>query len=222
MGDMAFKPHFRQCSNPACRFRFPMSESKALPILCPLCGSVTEFAAPIVQQKNRNPSQLQPCRPQVFVLLDNLRSVFNTGSIFRTCDGTGIVSQIILCGTTPTPEHPKFSKTALGSEASIRWMYAPNAVDRVAVLRENRVRIIAMEGAECADNLFSQSFLNLTKETALCLIFGNEVAGVDPALLATTDKIFQIPMRGIKESLNVAIAASIVLYTLSAALEQSS
>jgi len=115
-----------QCNNPACRFR---TTSLLRPTLetCPLCGSNVS-----IQEKTQppfiasHPSFNAPS--QLIVLLDNIRSVLNVGSIFRTSDAVG-VSKIYLCGITPTPDNPKLAKTGLGAECSVPWEYSPNSVD---------------------------------------------------------------------------------------------
>ena len=149
--------------------------------------------------------------PEVSVLLDGLRSTFNVGAIFRTGDGAG-VKEIILCGTTPTPAHPKMVKTGLGAEWSVPWRYAPNALVAAQEYRESGKVLIALVGGNKAEPLFDLPLF--TSKDELLLIAGNEATGVDPEILAICQHIAFIPMQGYKRSLNVSIALGLGIYSL--------
>ena len=148
------------------------------------------------------------------VLLDNIRSVLNVGSIFRTANGLG-VDEIILCGITPTPLDKKgerrkdFAKVALGSEESLSWKYEESALTAVKEYKEKGFTIISLE-----QNEKSVDYKELTEKEKILLVVGSEVDGVSPLILDESDVIVEIPMMGLKESLNVTIAFGIVGYKL--------
>lgn len=205
--------HFiRQCTNPDCLFRFPttLDEEKTIR-KCPHCGAATEiveqgFAKLIPETENH-----LPLGPSLEVLLDNIRSTFNVGSMFRTADGTGI-QHVHLCGITPTPEHPKIAKTGLGAEYTVPWTYHTNGLLAVQEMKSKGYRIWAMEGGNNAQSMFSAA--QELPGAPILLVVGNEVSGVDPGILELCDKILWIPMQGYKRSLNVAVAFGIATYFL--------
>ncbi|GAB4581216.1 MAG: hypothetical protein Fur0022_39630 [Anaerolineales bacterium] len=131
--------------------------------------------------------------------------------MFRTADGAGL-SHLYLCGYTSTPENPKVGKTALGAEQALTWSYHPNGLEIAQTLRAEGKRLIALEGGERAEPIFH---LPPTDHTLpIVLVVGNEVAGVDPGILAVCDQVVSIPMMGVKESLNAAVAFGVAVYTL--------
>jgi tRNA G18 (ribose-2'-O)-methylase SpoU len=203
--------HIRECANPACRFRFPVTGFDKNFRHCPKCGEETVAVLSFIQTAEATSNQ-KPER-RITLVLDNLRSVFNAGSIFRSADGCGIVEHIYLCGTTPTPEHPKMGKTALGAERSIPWSYHLNNIALMQTLIETNHHVLALERTESSIEL--RDFLQSPwAKEKLTIVVGNEVTGVDPAILSLAKQHIHLPMHGIKESLNVAIAASIVCYSL--------
>jgi 23S rRNA (guanosine2251-2'-O)-methyltransferase len=144
----------------------------------------------------------------VCAILDNIRSLYNVGSIFRTADAAG-VERLILCGITAAPPHPSLRKTALGADERVAWEQSRNGVAALARLRLAGYRVAAIETGESSVDLF-----DWTPEFPLAVVFGNEVDGVSPALLEMCDVRVRIPMHGIKRSLNVATAAGVVFYEL--------
>lgn len=150
------------------------------------------------------------------LILDDIRSVNNTGAIFRTADAIGI-DKIYLCGTTPTPvdrfgrERNDFKKTALGAEKSVDWEYRESSIDLIDELQKNGFQIISLE-----QDKKSVDYKDVEK--SLCdkvtIVLGNEVDGVKKEVLKKSDLILEIPMRGEKESLNVSVSAGILLYKL--------
>jgi 23S rRNA (guanosine2251-2'-O)-methyltransferase len=156
---------------------------------------------------------------QLEALLDNIRSAWNVGSIFRTADGLG-VSKLYLCGITPTPDNEAVRKTSLGAEETVAWEYSRNAMETAKKLKGEGYRVIALEQDERSipiDTLVpersaAQSKGMLTKDV---LILGNEVTGVDPGLLDLCDLIVHIPMHGQKRSFNVEVAFAIAAFQLS-------
>ncbi len=147
------------------------------------------------------------------VLLDNIRSAWNVGSIFRTADGFGFV-HAYLCGITPTPEVEAVVKTSLGAENSVPWSYHKDAEKLVRGLKKEGFAIFALEDDERASSIKEEDWGMKYKEKDIVLILGSEVTGVDPELLDLCNEIIYIPMRGEKKSFNVAMAFSIAAYAL--------
>ncbi|MFN7160124.1 MAG: TrmH family RNA methyltransferase [Candidatus Gracilibacteria bacterium] len=143
-----------------------------------------------------------------YVLLDKIRSMYNVGSFFRTCDGAGI-SKLILTGYTATPPRKEISKTALHADEHIPWQHYENAMDAVLELKKEGFIIVSVE-----KNNISKDFRETDLHTyeKICFIFGNEVEGVASGILEISDHIIHLPMLGIKESLNVAVSGGAILY----------
>ncbi|MDP3934838.1 MAG: TrmH family RNA methyltransferase [Candidatus Giovannonibacteria bacterium] len=151
---------------------------------------------------------------KIFLILHNVRSLHNVGSIFRTAEGLG-VKKIYLTGYTPEPYdifgklRKDFQKTALGAEKYLEWKQVKNIFALIKRLKQDGVKIVALEQ--------SKSSINIKKfkpRAKFALILGNEVTGIPKSVLKKCDKIIEIPMRGKKESLNVSVAAGIALYAL--------
>jgi 23S rRNA (guanosine2251-2'-O)-methyltransferase len=141
------------------------------------------------------------------VVLDNIRSAFNVGAIFRTCDAANI-EKLYLCGITPYPPHNRIPKTALGAIKTVSWQYFKNTEDAIITIRQcNDVTITSVETDKRATNFWEYGF-----RPPLALVFGNEVKGVSKDILKLSDSIVKIPMYGKKESLNVTTSCGIVLY----------
>lgn len=156
--------------------------------------SVTEFKE---AQKNK-----------VIAVLDNVRSMHNVGSVFRTADAFRIEA-VILCGFTPQPPHRDIHKTALGATESVDWLYYENTVDAVKALKEKGYKVFGIEQTDTSRKLDEFRF---SKDDNIALIFGNEVYGVAQDVLEMCDSIIEIPQLGTKHSLNISIAAGIVLW----------
>lgn len=154
----------------------------------------------------------------MIVVLDNIRSVHNVGSIFRTADGAG-VEKIIICGVTPKPTdrfkkiRPDFEKTALGAEKNVKWEYREETSDTLSELKNNGWHIIALEQAK-GSKKYSDMSLSKKAQKNTTLVVGNEVNGISKSVLKYADDIIEIPMLGIKESLNVSVAFGIAIYGL--------
>jgi len=146
---------------------------------------------------------------EIHIVLDNIRSVFNVGSIFRTADGAGSVEKIYLCGMTTPIDNPKLEKTALGATEMIASEHYDTTKEALAELRERNIPIYSVELTDDAQN-----FQKVEYPEELALVFGHEKNGVDQEILQKSDKKIYIPMRGKKESLNVANCASIILYEI--------
>ena len=157
--------------------------------------------------------------PRVEALLDNLRSSYNVGSILRTCDGAGI-QHAHLCGITSTPDQAKVAKTALGAERGVPWSYYRNGLDALSVLRDAGLSIWSLETKGEAISLFDLS-PELTPES-MVLVVGNELAGIDPGILAESDRVVSLPMFGSKNSLNAVVAFGVAVYWLRSGIKMPS
>lgn len=153
----------------------------------------------------------------IYLVLDNIRSRENVGSIFRTADAAG-VSRIYLCGITPVPPHPKINKVSLGAEDYVAWSYIRNTGRIVTKLKQEEYNIVALERFDkLTASRLKIRMTNIFKfkpKFPLALVLGNEVKGISPAILKKCDKKISIPMYGKKESLNVSVATGIALYQL--------
>ena len=147
-------------------------------------------------------------RLPVCLLLDNIRSMYNVGSFFRTADGAA-VERLLLSGITARPPQRAISKTALGAELRVPWQSVAEAAEAVHGLRHNGYEIAAIETTVRAVDVFDWKPL-----FPVCVLFGHEVDGLSPALLDACDTHVRLPMLGLKHSLNVASAGAIVMYEL--------
>jgi tRNA G18 (ribose-2'-O)-methylase SpoU len=144
------------------------------------------------------------------VVLDNVRSQHNVGSVFRTSDAF-LVEAIYLCGITATPPHAEIHKTALGAEDSVDWKYFENTLDAVEELKQKGYHLAAVEQAE---NSISLEKFQLEKDTKYAIIFGNEVHGVEQDVMNQCVSCIEIPQFGTKHSLNVSVTAGIVIWEI--------
>ena len=151
---------------------------------------------------------------EIHIILDNIRSVFNVGSIFRSADGAGCVKKIHLCGITTDINNPKLDKTALGATDMIPSEHYDSTDEAVDELKEIGIPIYAVELTSDA-----QHFQKVEYPKKVALLFGHEKKGVDRDILSRVDKKIYVPMRGMKESLNVANCASIILYEVTRGLD---
>lgn len=150
----------------------------------------------------------------VVVVLDNVRSMHNIGSIFRTSDGFA-VEAVCLCGISAQPPHREIEKTALGATQSVDWRYYADATDAITQLKNDGYRIIAIEQAENSTMLNEFSPANNEK---YALVFGNEVNGVSDEVMRMADSCIEIPQFGTKHSFNIVVSAGIVLWDFFAKL----
>jgi 23S rRNA (guanosine2251-2'-O)-methyltransferase len=147
-------------------------------------------------------------RLPVSILLENVRSMYNVGSFFRTADGAGI-ERLLLAGITARPPKSAISKTALGAEVCVSWESADDPARVVASLRASGYEVAAIETSVTALDLFDWQ-----PSFPICVLFGHEVDGLSPRLLELCDTHVRIPMLGLKHSLNVASAGAVVMYEL--------
>ncbi|MFD0796597.1 RNA methyltransferase [Maribacter chungangensis] len=147
-------------------------------------------------------------KTKVSIVLDNIRSLNNIGSVFRTADAF-LIEKIYLCGITAKPPHKDIHKTALGATESVEWNYASDTLTLVDELKKQGAIIIAVEQAEGSIQL--QDFGPTTKDSYV-LVFGNEVKGVDEKVVAASDTVLEIPQFGTKHSLNIAVSVGVVVW----------
>ena len=144
------------------------------------------------------------------VILDNVRSLHNIGSVFRTSDAFR-VECIYLCGITATPPHPEMHKTALGAEFTVDWKYVNNAVEAVDNLRQEGYIVFSIEQVE---NSIMLENIQLEQGKRYAVVLGNEVKGVQQEVIDHSDGCIEIPQYGTKHSLNVSVTAGIVIWDL--------
>ena len=142
------------------------------------------------------------------VLLDNIRSAHNVGSIFRSCDAF-LIDEIILCGITAKPPNKEIRKTALGSTNSMKWSYFENIQDAILKLKKEKYQIISVEQADKSTDL--ENF-KIQSKKKYAIIFGNEINGVNQKVIDISDDVVEIPQFGTKHSFNVSVSVGIVIW----------
>lgn len=196
----------RQCMRPDCSLRYPQVTGHPYGERCPRCGASTRLV--LERPLDSEPIHTNGLSTSLHleVLLDNIRSAWNVGSMFRTADGLGIRA-LHLCGVTPTPDNTKVTKTSLGAEQSVAWCHYNDGVQAALTLRERGLHLWALERDSRAESLLELSFP--LPDEPLLLVVGNEVAGVDPGILELCERLVYIPMLGVKRSFNAAVAFGI-------------
>jgi tRNA G18 (ribose-2'-O)-methylase SpoU len=154
-------------------------------------------------------------QPIIDVILHNVRSLYNVGSFFRTCDGAG-VRHLYLTGYTGFPPRKEIAKTALGAEEHLAWSHHWELVPVLEQLRAAGTQVVAVER-----NPRSQHYLEVAYRPSVALLFGNEVTGIEAEVEALCDATAEVPMHGFKESLNVAVCGGILLYGVREQLSRS-
>jgi len=152
----------------------------------------------------------QAKKTPIIIILDDIRSLHNIGSVFRTADAF-LIEKIFLCGITATPPHKEIHKTALGATETVTWEYQKEVTEVIRQLQQNEVKVFAVEQVEKA--VFLQDF-KVDKETKYALVFGNEVYGVSQQAIAICDGSIEIPQLGTKHSLNISVSTGIVVWDL--------
>lgn len=144
----------------------------------------------------------------IYALVENVRSLYNVGAIFRTADGAG-VSKIFLTGITGQPPHRGIRKVALGAEETVPWDYHPDSVELIERLKKQKVQIVVLESTQ--DSI---PYDKARYQFPLCLVVGHEYNGVSKQVIEKSDLLIKIPMKGTKISLNVAVAFGIAVYEI--------
>ena len=157
-----------------------------------------------------SPEEIQNAEKHpVIVILDDVRSMHNVGSVFRTCDAFA-VEALYLCGYTPAPPHRDIHKTALGATETVKWKNFDTTIDAVLNARENGYKILAVEQAHNSTMLNDLQWAN----EKIALVFGNEVSGVNDEVLKIADACIEIPQWGAKHSLNISVSVGVMLWEL--------
>jgi len=146
----------------------------------------------------------------LIVILDNIRSLNNIGSVFRTSDAF-LIEKIYLCGITAKPPHKEIHKTALGATESVEWEHVEDTLELVKKLQKNKVKILSIEQAE--NSIMLQDF-KIETNKKYAVIFGNEVKGVQQEVVTISDHCIEIPQFGTKHSLNISVSCGVVLWDL--------
>lgn len=154
-------------------------------------------------------------RVPLVVVAENIRSLYNVGSLFRTCDGAG-VEKLYLTGYTGYPPRKEIDKTALGSVESVPWEHVEDTTEVLTALKKRGYRIALLE--HTSESVYYE---DMTYNDPLCIVLGSEVSGTEESTLVHADLALEIPMFGIKESLNVAVACGVVVYHISLAMRRN-
>lgn len=165
-----------------------------------------KLATTELQRPSLEEFEIQEKMP-VVVVLDNVRSLANVGSIFRTCDGFS-VEQIILGGITGKPPHREIQRTALGATESVNWIHVSDLESTLSDLKAKGYAIVSVE--QCEESIVPTEMSSIKKP--ICLVLGNEVEGVSQNVIDMSDAVVEIPQSGTKHSFNVTVAAAIVLW----------
>ncbi len=169
--------------------------------------SIRKLTFDEIYQRQPRLEELQKLpRLPINVMVENIRSMYNVGSIFRTSDGARI-NRLYLTGFTAYPPRAEIDKTALGATDSVPWSYHKDPLTVISQFKDNNVPIVVLEHTSKSVNYFEVDY-----EFPLCLVVGNEVEGISSEIVAQADLAIEIPMLGIKQSLNVSVAYGIVLY----------
>lgn len=200
----------RKCTNPGCGIRFTYEKDREEQLHCPRCRSDARLILQGFPRLAVKQESLPIGSFHIELMLDNIRSAWNVGSLIRSANGVGVAC-IHLCGVTPLPDHPAVVKTSLGAEKGTAWRYHADGVEACAGLLERGFHIWALEGGNASSPIYRQV---KELESPLLLVVGNEISGIDPGIIALSEQVVHLPMYGEKSSLNVAVAAGIALYWL--------
>jgi tRNA G18 (ribose-2'-O)-methylase SpoU len=212
--------HPVRCPDPGCAAVFPVApEGLGRNTHCPVCG-MRMTARPVEiearlraqQERIRGVEGSPISRLPLVVLVDNVRSLWNIGAIFRTADACG-VGEVVLAGISGCPPRREIAKTALGAEEAVAWRYRADAGEALREIIAEGYVPVAIETSARAVSLREMVWPERT-----CLVMGNEVAGISPPVLEACPRHVSIPMRGLKDSLNVAVAFGIVAFRAAEAL----
>jgi tRNA G18 (ribose-2'-O)-methylase SpoU len=146
----------------------------------------------------------------IIIVLDNIRSLNNIGSVFRTADAF-LIEAVYLCGITATPPHREIQKTALGATETVNWKYFESTTEAITELKNNNYKIAAIEQTENSTML---NDFNINKNEKLAVIFGNEVKGVEQTAIDLSEVVIEIPQYGTKHSLNISVSCGVIIWDL--------
>lgn len=163
----------------------------------------------IAQQRLTQDDIASAQRLPIFAMLDNIRSLYNVGSIFRTSDGA-LIRKLYLTGYTPKPPRKEIEKTALGATATVPWEYIRDPLETIRALKSRQIKVCVLEQTTKSIPTYEVT----PNDFPICLVVGNEITGVSPDIIAEADLAVEIPMFGMKQSLNAAVAYGIALFDL--------
>ena len=146
----------------------------------------------------------------IIIILDNIRSLNNIGSVFRTADSF-LIEKIYLCGITAQPPHNEIRKTALGSTETVDWEYFEDVIELIQKLKDSRIEIVSIEQTE--SSIMLQNF-KVKENISYAFIFGNEVKGVQQEIINLSDNVIEIPQYGTKHSLNISVSCGVVIWDI--------
>ncbi|MBX9666811.1 MAG: hypothetical protein K2X93_04295 [Candidatus Obscuribacterales bacterium] len=220
------------CPYPDCLFEFDLPgdnlDKRGHDVgVCPHCNRAASFrsmdAAAIIEREHDKrvrkdalsggPERSPEFKPKLSVLVEDVRSLWNVGSIFRTSDGAQF-EHIYLTGITGSPPRKEIEKVSLGAENHVSWQYDVNPLTVLEKLKSTRVQIVGLEKNDTSV-LLGEDLASRKLDTPMCLVVGNEVSGLSPQVLNFCDLVCHLPMKGMKESLNVAVAYGIAAYMIS-------
>ncbi len=201
----------RKCVRAECGMRFPLLLSDQHGKRCPECGASTRIVLEKIVAPESGGELKTYHNIKIEAMLDNIRSAWNVGSMFRTADGVGI-RYMHLCGLTPTPDNPKVTKTSLGAEVSVPWLSYRDGVRTAGELKGKGMRLWALEHNPGAESMLELQ--DISADTSIVLVVGNEIAGVDPGILELCERVMYLPMIGLKRSYNAAVAFGIAAHYL--------
>ena len=162
-----------------------------------------------IELKRKNIQEFKNAeKTRLIIILDNVRSLNNIGSVFRTCDAF-LIEKIYLCGITASPPHKDIHKTALGSTESVDWEYFKNISELLIELKKDNVHIWSVEQADKSKKLTN---FNIDKDLKHALIFGNEIKGVSEEAINLSNEVIEIPQFGTKHSLNISVCSGILIW----------
>jgi len=207
---LEMKMEFRQCLNESCDLRFPAAAAEMKGDSCPRCGGITSIV--YTRKDSHSPGlEIQPEKGNIVAVLDNIRSAYNVGSLIRTADGAGL-SHLYFCGITAPPDHPRVAKTALGSADALEISQHANGYLLCEHLIQAGYYLLALESEKRAISIFDKGLA--LSDQPLALVIGNEISGIDPGILDLCHLIIELPMMGVKQSLNVVVSFGIAVYHL--------
>lgn len=219
---------FTRCTFTDCNLTFEVADELAYkPVLCEQCKRLISVRSlerhvaveKVIAHHEQNGTLFDASRfdqekkiPQVIGVLEDIRSLWNVGSMFRTADGGGCQS-LVITGITGYPPRKEIEKTSLGAESVVEWSYAPNTMHVLPILKDHGYFILALEKDDRSE-LLSKILESGTVTLPLCVVVGNEVTGLYRETMDIAHQICHLPMRGMKTSLNVAVAFGIAMYQI--------
>lgn len=163
-----------------------------------------------IAAKRKKPEEMQNLkRNPIYGVCDNIRSIFNVGAIFRTSDGA-LIEKLYLTGYTPYPPRKEIEKVALGATETVPWEYRQSSLEAVEEIKSKGIKIAALEITDAERSIWTLK----KSEFPMCIVVGNEISGVSKEIIELADTSFELPMLGMKQSLNVSVAYGVAVYEM--------